>query len=74
MQFHFTASNTFLDIAVTSFRGPKRVDSASSQFLSPEITSVLPAINPRYPSRATVLAVIGCSFLKSTVFSIPARP
>ena len=40
-------SNTFFDTAVTSLRGLKRTDSASSQFLNPEITSVLPAINPR---------------------------
>lgn len=35
------------DTAVTTFRGEKRTDSATSQFRSPGITRVLPRSNPR---------------------------
>src|SRR5208337_372036 len=41
------SSCAFRAIAVTRRRGPKRTDSASSQFLNPEITTGFPAINAR---------------------------
>jgi len=41
------SSNIFRETAVTSLRGLNRTDSASNQFLNPEITIVLPAIRPR---------------------------
>src|SRR5207253_646601 len=39
-------SKILREIAVTSLRGARRIDSASNRFLNPEITSVLPAISP----------------------------
>jgi hypothetical protein len=45
--FYFTGSATHREIAVTHFRGAKRTDSATSQFLNPEIASRLPAISAR---------------------------
>ena len=42
-----TFSATHLDTAVTHFRGANLTDSATSQFRTPEITTVFPAINPR---------------------------
>jgi hypothetical protein len=56
---HFFSSATHLEIAVASFRGAIRTDSASSKFLNPDIVSVFPFISARYPSRATVFASIG---------------
>src|SRR5213596_247974 len=44
-------SKILREIAVTSLRGVRRIDSASNRFRNPEITSVLPAISPRWPSR-----------------------
>ena len=44
---YFTSSINRRDIAVTSFRGLTRSDSASNQFFNPGMTSVLPAIRPR---------------------------
>jgi hypothetical protein len=66
-------SATHREIAVTSFLGANLTDSATSQFLAPEITTVRPAINPRYPSRATASALIAPIFLNSRESSIPAR-
>lgn len=40
-------SVTHRDTAVTHLRGANLTDSATSQFRTPEITTVFPAINPR---------------------------
>jgi hypothetical protein len=68
-----TFSATHREIAVTIFRGANRTDSATSQFCIPDMTTVRPAINPRYPSRATTSTFIGRSFLNSRESSVPAR-
>ena len=70
---YFAGSATHREIAVTTFRGAKRTDSATSQFLNPEIASVFPAINAAYPSAATVFASIGDICLNSREFSVCAR-
>lgn len=44
---HPRGSMSFPEIAVTNLRGLMRNDSASSQFLSPAITSGLPLIKAR---------------------------
>src|SRR5579864_9510019 len=66
-------SRIFRETAVTTLLGLIRSDSASSQFLNPEITSGLPFIKPRYPSTATAFAVIG-RMRFSSESSVPARP
>lgn len=68
-----TFSATHRETAVTHFLGSNLTNSATSQFCRPEITTVFPAISPRYSSLATVSTFIAPIFLNSREFSIPAR-
>ena len=45
---YFAGSATQREIAVTIFRGAKRTDSATSQFLNPEIASVGAAMSKSF--------------------------
>ena len=69
-----TFSATHRETAVTHFLGANLTNSTTSQFCRPEITTVFPAISPRYPSLATVSTFHRPDFLEQPRVLHPRAP